>query len=84
MEDLTKAEAGAPQAGVELLRWWLSAGVAAAYGGFLLLGWLLGPALGQPALGRVPWSFLLGTGLLGAIVATMGAYVLISNRGETP
>ncbi|WP_407530585.1 DUF485 domain-containing protein [Methylobacterium oryzisoli] len=67
---------------LEALRWWLSALVAFAYGGFLLASYALGPALARPVLGSVPWSFLLGAGLLVVVVAVMGVYVLVVNGRE--
>jgi uncharacterized membrane protein (DUF485 family) len=56
--------------------------VAAGYYGFLLAGALAPQALARPAVGHVPWSFVLGAGLLvGAIVAT-GLYVLLANTAD--
>jgi uncharacterized membrane protein (DUF485 family) len=56
--------------------------VAAGYYGFLLAGALAPQALARPAVGHVPWSFVLGAGLLvGAIVAT-GLYVLLANAAD--
>jgi uncharacterized membrane protein (DUF485 family) len=56
--------------------------VAAGYYGFLLAGALAPKALARPAVGHVPWSFVLGAGLLvGAIVAT-GLYVLLANAAD--
>jgi uncharacterized membrane protein (DUF485 family) len=56
--------------------------VAAGYYGFLLAGALAPQALARPAIGHVPWSFVLGAGLLvGAIVAT-GLYVLLANAAD--
>jgi hypothetical protein len=72
-----------PSEGATALGWWLSGGVACAYFGFLLAGVLVPQALARPAIGSIPWSFLLSAGLLVGVVATMGFYVLtVNSRGE--
>lgn len=53
-----------------------------AYGGFLAAGALAPHALAQPAIGRIPWSFLLSVGLLVGAVALTGVYTLLMNAGE--
>jgi uncharacterized membrane protein (DUF485 family) len=56
--------------------------IAAGYYGFLLAGALAPQVLARPAFGHVPWSFVLGAGLLvGAIVVT-GLYVLLANAAD--
>lgn len=57
--------------------------VAVGYYGFLLLGAYAPKALAQPAIGEVPWSFVLGAGLLVGAVASTGIYVLLSNASES-
>ncbi len=69
-----------PSEGATALGWWLSGGVACAYFGFLVAGVLVPQALARPAIGSIPWSFLLSAGLLIGVVATMGFYVLTVNR----
>jgi uncharacterized membrane protein (DUF485 family) len=56
--------------------------IAVAYYGFLLAGALTPKALAQPAVGHVPWSFLLGAGLLLGAIAVTGIYVLVANISE--
>jgi uncharacterized membrane protein (DUF485 family) len=53
-----------------------------SYGGFLVAGAFAPHALAQPVIGSIPWSFLLGTGLLVGAVATTGLYVLVTNAAE--
>lgn len=65
--------------GATPLGWWLSLIVACAYFGFLVAGAVIPQALARPALGSVPWSFVLSAGLLVGVVATTGLYVLIMN-----
>jgi hypothetical protein len=72
-----------PSEGATALGWWLSGAVACAYFGFLIAGILAPQALARPALGSIPWSFLLSASLLVGVVAVMGLYVLIVNaRGS--
>jgi uncharacterized membrane protein (DUF485 family) len=56
--------------------------VAAGYYGFLLAGALAPQALARPAVGHVPWSFVLGAGLLVGAVAATGLYVLLANAAD--
>ena len=56
--------------------------VAAAYYGFLLAGAYAPQLLASPAIGSVPWSFLLGALLLVFIVAVTGLYTLLANAAE--
>jgi uncharacterized membrane protein (DUF485 family) len=53
-----------------------------SYGAFLLAGAFAPHALAQPAIGSIPWSFLLGAGLLVGAVVTTGLYVLVTNATE--
>jgi uncharacterized membrane protein (DUF485 family) len=55
-----------------------------SYCSFLLAGAFAPQALAQPAVGSIPWSFLLGAGLLVGAVAITGLYVLVTNAGEGP
>lgn len=48
--------------------------IAVEYYGFLLLGAFAPHWLAQPAVGHVPWSFLLGALLLASAVALTGLY----------
>jgi len=57
--------------------------VALAYYGFLMAGAFAPQALARPAIGSVPWSFLLGALLLVFIVAMTGLYTLLANAAET-
>ncbi len=57
--------------------------VALGYYGFLLMGAFVPQVLAQPAIGHVPWSFVLGAGLLVIAVLTTGAYVLIANAADS-
>ncbi|XYD11916.1 DUF485 domain-containing protein (plasmid) [Methylobacterium sp. NMS12] len=85
MNDRTPAERPVPDLpseGATALGWWLSGFVACAYLGFLAAGALAPEALAHPAIGRIPWSFLLSASLLVGVVATMGFYVLIVNARE--
>jgi uncharacterized membrane protein (DUF485 family) len=56
--------------------------VAAGYYGFLLAGALAPQALARPAVGHVPWSFVLGAGLLVGAIAATGLYVLLANAAD--
>jgi uncharacterized membrane protein (DUF485 family) len=56
--------------------------VAAGYYGFLLAGALAPQALARPAVGHVPWSFVLGAGLLVGAMAATGLYVLLANAAD--
>jgi uncharacterized membrane protein (DUF485 family) len=56
--------------------------VAAGYYGFLLAGALAPQALARPAIGHVPWSFVLGAGLLVGAIAATGFYVLLANAAD--
>jgi uncharacterized membrane protein (DUF485 family) len=56
--------------------------VAAGYYGFLLAGALAPQALARPAVGHVPWSFVLGAGLLVGAIAATGLYVLPANAAD--
>jgi uncharacterized membrane protein (DUF485 family) len=56
--------------------------VAAAYYGFLLAGALAPQALARPAIGHVPWSFIMGAGLLVGAIAVTGIYVLLANASD--
>jgi len=60
----------------------LAALVAVCYYSFLLTGAFAPQLLARPAIGHVPWSFLLGAGLLLLAVLTTGLYVLVSNAAE--
>jgi uncharacterized membrane protein (DUF485 family) len=71
-----------PTEGATALGWWLSGAVACAYFSFLIAGALVPQSLARPAIGSIPWSFLLSAGLLVGVVATMGLYVLIVNARE--
>jgi uncharacterized membrane protein (DUF485 family) len=62
---------------------WLTGIVALLYYGFLLAGAFAPAALARPAIAHVPWSFVLGAGLLLAAIALTGLYVLLANRTET-
>ena len=57
--------------------------VAVGYYGFLLLGAFAPQTLAQSAIGHVPWSFVLGAGLLVGAVASTGIYVMLSNASES-
>ena len=61
----------------------LSAVVALIYFGFLGAGAIVPQAFARPAFGHVPWSFVLGAGMLLIAVASTGVYVLLSNAAET-
>ena len=56
---------------------------AANYFGFLLAAAVAPQALARPAFGRVPWSFVLGAGLLIGAIAVTGLYVLLANASES-
>lgn len=56
--------------------------VALAYYGFLLAGAFAPLSLAQPAIGHVPWSFVLGAGLLIGAIALTGLYVLLANAAD--
>jgi uncharacterized membrane protein (DUF485 family) len=56
--------------------------VAAGYYGFLQAGALAPQALARPAIGHVPWSFVLGAGLLVGAIAATGLYVLLANAAD--
>jgi uncharacterized membrane protein (DUF485 family) len=56
--------------------------VAAGYYGFLLAGAVAPLALARPAVGHVPWSFVLGAGLLVGAIAATGLYVLLANAAD--
>jgi uncharacterized membrane protein (DUF485 family) len=56
--------------------------VAAGYYGFLLADALAPQALARPAVGHVPWSFVLGAGLLVGAIAATGLYVLLANAAD--
>ncbi len=71
-----------PREGATALGWWLSGAVACAYFGFLVAGVVVPQALARPAIGSVPWSFLLSAGLLVGVSALTGMYVLIVNARE--
>lgn len=58
--------------------------VALAYYGFLLAGAYAPQMLASPAIGHIPWSFLLGALLLVFIVAMTGLYTLLANAAEKP
>jgi len=78
---LPKEPAGAPRqrtrlgAGLAIL-------VGLAYYGFLLAGAYAPQLLASPAIGSVPWSFLLGALLLVFIVAMTGLYTVLANAAE--
>ena len=57
--------------------------VAFGYYGFLLTGAFAPQVLVRPAVGHVPWSFVLGAGLLVMAVAATGAYVLVANAADS-
>ena len=56
--------------------------IAVEYYGFLLLGAFAPLWLARPAVGHVPWSFLLGALLLGSAVALTGLYAWRANATE--
>ena len=56
--------------------------IAAGYYGFLLAGALVPQVLARPAIGHVPWSFVLGAGLLVGAIAVTGLYVLLANASD--
>jgi uncharacterized membrane protein (DUF485 family) len=56
--------------------------VAAGYYGFLVAGALAPQALARSAVGHVPWSFVLGAGLLVGAIAATGLYVLLANAAD--
>jgi uncharacterized membrane protein (DUF485 family) len=56
--------------------------VAIAYYGFLLTGAYAPELLATSAIGHVPWSFVLGAGLLIGAVAATGCYVVVANRTD--
>jgi len=60
----------------------LAALVAVAYYGFLLTGAFNPQVLSRPSIGHVPWSFMLGAGLLMLAVLTTGVYVLVANAAD--
>lgn len=57
--------------------------VATAYFGFLLTGAFAPQLLAVNAIGHIPWSFVLGAGLLVGAVAVMGLYVLVANIADS-
>lgn len=57
--------------------------VAAAYFGFLFTGAYAPRLLSVKAIGHIPWSFVLGAGLLVSTVAVMGLYVLVANFADS-
>ncbi len=56
--------------------------VACAYFEFLVAGAVVPQAVARPAIGSVPWSFLLSAGLLVGVSTVTGVYVLIVNARE--
>ncbi len=60
----------------------LSILVALGYYGFLLAGAAVPRLLASPAIGSVPWSFLLGALLLVFTVVTTGLYTVLANAAE--
>lgn len=60
----------------------LGAVIAVEYYGFLLLGAFAPLWLARPAVGHVPWSFLLGALLLASAVALTGLYAWRANAAE--
>ena len=60
----------------------LAAVIAVEYYGFLLLGAFAPHWLAQPAVGHIPWSFLLGALLLASAVALTGLYAWRANAAE--
>ena len=57
--------------------------VAFGYYGFLLAGAFAPQMLARPAIGHVPWSFVLGVGLLVMAVLSTGIYVLVANAADS-
>ena len=57
--------------------------VAVGYFGFLLTGAFAPQFLARPAVGHVPWSFVLGAGLLVGVVSVTGIYVLYANAADS-
>jgi uncharacterized membrane protein (DUF485 family) len=55
---------------------------ASGYYGFLFAGAFAPLALAQSAIGHVPWSFVLGAGVIGGAIALTGLYVLIANAQD--
>jgi uncharacterized membrane protein (DUF485 family) len=60
----------------------LAAVAACGYYGFLLAGTVAPSALAQPAIGHVPWSFVLGAGVIASAIALTGLYVLAANARD--
>ena len=60
----------------------LAAAISVEYYGFLLLGAFAPRWLARPAVGHVPWSFLLGALLLVSAVALTGLYAWRANAAE--
>ena len=60
----------------------LAAVIAVEYYGFLLLGAFVPHWLAQPAVGHVPWSFLLGALVLASAVALTGLFAWRANAAE--
>ena len=61
----------------------LAVAVAVSYYGFLLTGAFAPRMLARPAIGHVPWSFVLGAGLLVMAVLATGVYVLVANAADS-
>jgi uncharacterized membrane protein (DUF485 family) len=55
---------------------------ASSYYGFLLAGAVAPSALSKPAIGHVPWSFVLGAGVIVTAMALTGLYVLLANAWD--
>ena len=55
---------------------------AAGYYGFLFAGAFAPSALARPAIGHVPWSFVLGASVIGGAIGLTGLYVLVANARE--
>lgn len=60
----------------------LTTTVGLCYGAFLMAGAFAPQRLAAAAVGSVPWSFLLGIGLLVLAVASTGLYARAANRWE--
>lgn len=57
--------------------------VAIGYFGFLLTGAFAPQLLARSAVGHVPWSFVLGAGLLVGVISATGVYVLYANAADS-
>jgi uncharacterized membrane protein (DUF485 family) len=60
----------------------LAAVAAFGYYSFLFAGAIAPLMLAQPAIGHVPWSFVLGAGVIASAIALTGLYVLVANAWD--